>query len=65
MITMLIRVSGNLPEGVVFSIVIMNLCTPLIDSAIKGKTDKEWKSWIIACSALVVAVLVNIGFALL
>ena len=25
MLTMLIRVSGNLPEGVVFSIVIMNL----------------------------------------
>ena len=65
MLTMLIRVSGNLPEGVVFSIVIMNLCTPLIDSAIKGKTDKEWKSWVIAGSALVIAVLVNVGFALL
>ena len=65
MITMLIRVSGNLPEGVVFSIVIMNLCTPIIDSAIKGKTDKEWKSWVIAGSALVIAVLVNVGFALL
>ncbi len=66
MITMLIRVSGNLPEGVVFSIVIMNLVAPLIDSAIKGKTTaKVWKSWVIAGAALVIAVLVNVGFALL
>lgn len=66
MLTMLIRVSGNLPEGVVFSIVIMNLVTPLIDAAIKGKTTtKVWKSWVIAGAALVIAVLVNIGFALL
>lgn len=66
MLTMLIRVSGNLPEGVVFSIVIMNLVTPLIDSAIKGKTTtKVWKSWVIAGCAIVIAVLVNVGFALL
>lgn len=66
MLTMLIRVSGNLPEGVVFSIVIMNLVTPLIDSAIKGKTTtKVWKSWVIAGVALLIAVLVNVGFALL
>ena len=66
MLTMLIRVSGNLPEGVVFSIVIMNLVTPLIDSAIKGKTtEKVWKSWVVAGAAIVVAVLVNVGFALL
>lgn len=66
MLTMLIRVSGNLPEGVVFSIVIMNFVTPLIDSSIKGKTtDKVWKSYVIAGSAIVIAVLVNIGFALL
>ena len=66
MITMLIRVSGNLPEGVVFSIVIMNLVTPLIDSSIKGKTtEKVWKSWVVAGAAIVIAVLVNVGFALL
>ena len=66
MLTMLIRVSGSLPEGVVFSIVIMNLVTPLIDSAIKGKTtEKVWKSWVVAGAAIVVAVLVNVGFALL
>lgn len=66
MLTMLIRVSGNLPEGVVFSIVIMNLVTPLIDGAIKGKTtNKKWKAWVISGCAIVIAVLVNVGFALL
>ena len=66
MLTMLIRVFGNLPEGVVFSIVIMNLVTPLIDSAIKGKTTtKVWKSWLTVGIAVVIAVLVNVGFALL
>lgn len=66
MLTMLIRVSGSLPEGVVFSIVIMNLVTPLIDSAISGKTTtKLWKPWVITGAALVIAVLVNVGFALL
>ena len=66
MFTMLIRVCGNLPEGVVFSIIIMNFVTPLIDSSIKGKTTtKEWKSWVIVGCAVVIAILVNIGFALL
>ncbi len=31
LITMLIRIYGNLPEGVSFSILLMNLLTPLID----------------------------------
>ena len=59
MLTMLIRVSGNLPEGVVFSIVIMNFMVPLIDGAIKGKTTtKVWKSWLTVGIAVVIAVLV-------
>jgi Na+-translocating ferredoxin:NAD+ oxidoreductase RnfD subunit len=66
MLTMLIRVCGSLPEGVVFSIVIMNFMVPLIDGAIKGRTtDKQWKSWVTVAVALVIAVLVNVGFALL
>jgi electron transport complex protein RnfD len=66
MLTMLIRVCGGLPEGVVFSIVIMNFMVPLIDGAIKGRTtDKQWKSWVTVAVALVIAVLVNVGFALL
>ena len=44
----------------------MNLVTPLIDGAIKGKTtDKKWKAWVILGCAIVIAVLVNVGFALL
>jgi len=31
-ITMLIRNFGNLPEGVSYAIVLMNILTPLIDS---------------------------------
>ena len=66
MLTMLIRVCGSLPEGVVFSIVIMNFMVPLIDGAIKGRTtDKVWKSWVTVAVAVVIAVLVNVGFALL
>lgn len=66
MLTMLIRVCGNLPEGVVFSIILMNLFTPLIDSLIKGKTDENLgKKWIVIGCGVVIAILVNIGFALL
>lgn len=66
MLTMLIRVSGSLPEGVVFSIVIMNLLVPIIDGAIKGRTTtKIWKQCIIIAAGVVIAVLVNVGFALL
>lgn len=66
MLTMLIRVFGSLPEGVVFSIVLMNFVAPLIDSSIKGKTtNKKWLPWVVTVSALVVAVSVNVLFAVL
>lgn len=66
LLTMLIRVCGNLPEGVVFSIVLMNLFVPLIDTAIKGNNkDKIWKKWLVVVIGLIIAVLVNIGFAAL
>ena len=65
MLTMLIRM-GDAPEGVVFSIVLMNLFVPIIDSAIKGRTTtKLWKQWVIIAAGVVIAVLVNVGFALL
>ncbi|MGI6491024.1 MAG: RnfABCDGE type electron transport complex subunit D [Pelotomaculum sp.] len=38
LITMLIRVYGSYPEGVSFSILLMNILTPLIDSATRRKT---------------------------
>ncbi len=36
-LTMLIRMYGSYPEGVSFAIVIMNMCTPLIDIACQKK----------------------------
>ena len=61
-ITVLIRVSGSLPEGVVFSIVLMNLVVPLIDHAIAGQTsDKLPKKWAILALVFVIALAVNIG----
>ena len=37
LITSLIRFFGNYPEGVSFAILLMNICTPLIDKAIKPR----------------------------
>ncbi|NLB11591.1 RnfABCDGE type electron transport complex subunit D [bacterium] len=65
-ITILIRVSGALPEGVVFSIVFMNLLTPIIDGLVKGKTtDKIGQRWGVILALLVLAIGINIGVAFL
>ena len=65
-LTILIRVSGSLPEGVVFSIVFMNLLTPVIDGLVKGKTtDNVAKRWGVIAIILVVAIGINIGVAFL
>lgn len=36
-ITVLIRIKANLPEGVLYSILIMNMLTPMIEKALDGK----------------------------
>ena len=36
-LTMLIRLKANLPEGCLYSILLMNMMTPLIESALDGK----------------------------
>lgn len=53
-ITVLIRLKGNLPEGCLYSILIMNCFTPMIESALDGpQLEIKKKSWImIACSAV-------------
>ena len=47
-LTMIIRLKANYPEGVLFSILIMNMFTPMIDSLILGRTNqnigKQWAS---------------------
>ena len=40
-LTMIIRLKANYPEGVLFSILIMNMLTPWIDSLILGRTNKN------------------------
>ncbi|MBB5183255.1 RnfABCDGE type electron transport complex subunit D [Catenisphaera adipataccumulans] len=36
-LTVLIRLTGNLPEGCLYSILLMNMFTPMIESALDGK----------------------------
>ncbi len=36
-LTLLIRIQGNLPEGVLFSILLMNMMTPVIDRLLEGQ----------------------------
>lgn len=55
-LTMIIRLKANYPEGVLFSILIMNMLTPLIDSFILGKTStRVMKQWAAIGICLVVA----------
>ncbi len=62
LITFLIRVSGATPEGVIFSIAVMNLSVPLIDRYIKGRTTDHLKRKAIVTAALLLfAALFNVG----
>lgn len=46
-LTMIIRLKANYPEGVLFSILIMNMLTPLIDSFVLGRTNQNTsKQWL-------------------
>jgi Na+-translocating ferredoxin:NAD+ oxidoreductase subunit D len=58
-ITVLIRIKGNLPEGVLYSILMMNMLTPLIERATDGKSFLiTKKNAIIAVSTALVGVIV-------
>ena len=52
MITMIIRYIGSMPEGVAYSILLMNAVTPLIDSTIKGLTSQFKKQRIITATVM-------------
>ena len=41
-LTRLIRLKGTFPEGVLFSILIMNMFTPMIDNLTLGRTDNKY-----------------------
>lgn len=54
LITALIRVCGAYPEGVAFSILIMNMLTPLIDHFMMGKKNTyTWKQIVVAAAMIV------------
>ena len=62
-LTMLIRVNSSYPEGVAFSIALMNMLTPLIDSCIKGMTNNKIATkWAIIVTLFIAAIAVNVGF---
>jgi len=62
-LTMLIRVNSDYPEGVMFSIALMNMLNPLIDSCIKGTTFTNiGKKWITIACFFVGAIGLNVGF---
>ncbi len=56
-ITFAIRMLGSLPEGVLFSILFMNMFTPIIDNALmgqrKGFTKKQLAFWIFTLLVIV------------
>jgi len=62
-LTMLIRINSAYPEGVMFSIALMNMLTPLIDSCIKGNTfSKVGYRWAVIGAFLVGSIGLNVGF---
>ena len=62
-LTMLIRMNSDYPEGVMFSIALMNMLNPLIDSCIKGTTFvNNGKKWAVIASFFVGSIGLNVGF---
>lgn len=57
-LTFIIRVKGSLPEGVIRSILFMNMMTPLIDTALDGWTFEKTKKY-----AMTLATVFVLGFA--
>lgn len=51
-ITVLIRLCGNLPEGCLYSILLMNTFTPMIEQALDGVQLKTQKKACIICACL-------------
>ncbi len=63
-ITVLIRVQGNLPEGVIYSIAIVNMVAPVIDKLATGLTNaNSLKKWGVVVSMAVVSLAVNGGIS--
>ena len=62
-LTMFIRINSDYPEGVMFSIALMNMLNPLIDSCIKGTTFVgNGKKWAVIAAFFVGSIGLNVGF---
>lgn len=66
-LTMIIRLKANYPEGVLFSILMMNMLSPLIDSFILGRTNtrvmKQWAT-IGICLAISIGCVYGAGYSI-
>ncbi|MBE6114102.1 MAG: RnfABCDGE type electron transport complex subunit D [Erysipelotrichaceae bacterium] len=60
-LTVLIRVKANLPEGVLYSILIMNMVSPLIDSVMSGSVIKNLKKNVMIVATTFVVGTVVVG----
>lgn len=61
-----IRMFSSYPEGVMFSIALANMITPLIDQAIKGNTyEKVTKRYLIIATTILLCVGIATGYAAL
>lgn len=61
LLTTLLRVKGNLPEGVLWSILLMNMLTPLIDTTLDGWPIKQIKKYLISVGSVVVVALASVA----
>lgn len=62
----LFRIGGNMPEGTIFSIALINFISPMIDNLIGGRTNvKIWKPYVVSAASLVLTVglLTGLGVA--
>lgn len=65
-LTIFIRVFSSYPEGVMFSIALANMITPLIDQSIKGNTFERIPSRTIKIASVALgAALITTGYALI
>ena len=60
LLTVLIRLDGTNPEGVMYSIAIINLISPMIDRLVTGRTtDGHAKKWGTVAGVLVASIAIN------
>lgn len=58
--TVLIRIKANLPEGVLYSILLMNMLTPMIEKACDGNQIKLFKRYLITTLSIFVIFIATI-----